>query len=556
MNMTNEEKGLDNDALGNAADIIERFGGIRPMASKMAVPVTTVQGWKKRNVIPGNRRGDVLRAAQSNNIDISDIIEKGAANENATVLPLRSIVAPELASPAAHPDFSAEVESALRSGKAADKKHDQAVAAGQNTFAHEDSMMAKIHAAERRAVQKSALVSLLLLGVTAAIAWALLLPAQTRVTGYDERINRLETEMKENTGGAASFTGMLPEEWQERITMLQGQAADVQEKIATLSAAVENMMVTNTEPLTARVAALEQQVRSLTGGTVDIAVWLDKFHALLQTPEGQQQIAATAASLNGLVQSLQGRMDEFDSALQQAKQRDATLGATLEGVSDADLKAAALLIGLAQLRTSLNRSAPFAEDLALLQNMLGDSDPALNEAVTRLAPQAERGVLSPAGLSDEFRALAGDIVVASLKGEDVSMKERAMARLNDVLRIQKNGELVTGTDTQATIARAQKMLDEGNIEGAIVELQSLQGEAANAAAPWMNEAQMTMQAQQVMAMLMDKIGAIVHVGDHPVGVSGLKSALRGIENIGKGQAGGVTTDPQSGFSILPGGTAQ
>jgi len=59
----------------NAGEIIERFGGIRPMAAKIDTPVTTVQGWKKRDVIPATRREQILTAAQDNNIDISDISE-------------------------------------------------------------------------------------------------------------------------------------------------------------------------------------------------------------------------------------------------------------------------------------------------------------------------------------------------------------------------------------------------------------------------------------------------------------------------------------------------
>jgi hypothetical protein len=555
MNTMTEEKGLDSDALGNAADIIERFGGIRPMATKMAVPVTTVQGWKKRNVIPGNRRNDVLRAAQSNNIDISDIIEKGAANENGAAQVHTATASDIYADAPASRDFSTEIKTALRIGKATDEKHERAVAAGQETFAHEDSMMKKIRAAERRAVQKSALVSLLLLGVTGVIAAVLLLPVQNQVVGFGQRLSAVESDVKNMHGETSSFQNLLPEEWQERLSMMEEQASLGREKISMLSAAVENLMVNGAQPLAARIGALEQKVQTLTGGSTDIAAWLDKFRALQESVQGQQQIAHSAKALNSIVQGLQGRMDEFDAALQTAKQEDPALGATLEGVSDSDLKAAALLVGLAQLRTSLNRNAPFEEDLALLQKMLGENDPELNEAVTRLTPQAKRGVLSPAGLSDEFRTLASDIVVASLKGEDVSMKERAMARLNDVLQIQKNGEMVTGTDTQATVARAQKMLDEGNIDGAITELQTLQGEAANAAQPWMNEAQVTLQAQQVVDLLMNKIGGIVHSGGNPMGTTGLKSVLRGIENIGTG-GGTVTTDPQSGFSILPGGTAR
>ncbi|HRQ83255.1 MAG TPA: hypothetical protein PKZ97_19240, partial [Azospirillaceae bacterium] len=38
--------------------VIERFGGIRPMAAKLDAPVTTVQGWKKRGAIPPARHDD------------------------------------------------------------------------------------------------------------------------------------------------------------------------------------------------------------------------------------------------------------------------------------------------------------------------------------------------------------------------------------------------------------------------------------------------------------------------------------------------------------------
>ena len=68
--------------LKNAAEIIERFGGIRPMAAKIDTPVTTVQGWKKRDVIPGTRRAQIMDAASEHNIDISDLTEAVASNEN------------------------------------------------------------------------------------------------------------------------------------------------------------------------------------------------------------------------------------------------------------------------------------------------------------------------------------------------------------------------------------------------------------------------------------------------------------------------------------------
>ena len=59
--------------LYKASEIIDRFGGIRPMAALIDTPVTTVQGWKKRDVIPGTRRETILQAAQNNNVNIDDL---------------------------------------------------------------------------------------------------------------------------------------------------------------------------------------------------------------------------------------------------------------------------------------------------------------------------------------------------------------------------------------------------------------------------------------------------------------------------------------------------
>lgn len=52
--------------------IIERFGGIRPMAHKLDIPVTTVQGWKKRGAIPLARHADLRVSAAKHRIKLSE----------------------------------------------------------------------------------------------------------------------------------------------------------------------------------------------------------------------------------------------------------------------------------------------------------------------------------------------------------------------------------------------------------------------------------------------------------------------------------------------------
>lgn len=56
----------------NADAVIEKFGGIRPLASKLGVPVTTVQGWKKRNSIPENRWQEIQKLADELNLSLAE----------------------------------------------------------------------------------------------------------------------------------------------------------------------------------------------------------------------------------------------------------------------------------------------------------------------------------------------------------------------------------------------------------------------------------------------------------------------------------------------------
>ena len=56
-----------------AGVIIAAFGGIRPMASKLGVPVSTVQGWKQRDTIPASRMSEIRQVAAANGVDLSSM---------------------------------------------------------------------------------------------------------------------------------------------------------------------------------------------------------------------------------------------------------------------------------------------------------------------------------------------------------------------------------------------------------------------------------------------------------------------------------------------------
>ncbi len=57
-----EELEASSDVVNLPQDVIQRFGGIRPMARAMKVPASTVASWKRRGRIPRHRRQEIAEA--------------------------------------------------------------------------------------------------------------------------------------------------------------------------------------------------------------------------------------------------------------------------------------------------------------------------------------------------------------------------------------------------------------------------------------------------------------------------------------------------------------
>ena len=74
-----------NAVIGHASDIIDRFGGIRPMSTKTGIPVTTIQGWKQRNAIPANRRNELIDAANRHGINLASLLVDIAGEKESPV---------------------------------------------------------------------------------------------------------------------------------------------------------------------------------------------------------------------------------------------------------------------------------------------------------------------------------------------------------------------------------------------------------------------------------------------------------------------------------------
>lgn len=281
---------------------------------------------------------------------------------------------------------------------------------------------------------------------------------------------------------------------------------------------------------------LEGHLQEITGSPV-LAGMLERVQGLSAQPEGQSQLDAAMGELSKIMGNLDTQLagseeSVFEETLDAARGENEALGNTFANVPATDLKAAALLLTMTQFRSSLNRdNEAFDGDLEVLMGLVGEENTELRASLERLAPHAQEGVLTPSGLTDEFKGLAGDAVVASLKGEDVSVKERAQARIHDVFEVEKDGELISGTETQAKVATAENLLEKGNLEQAIATVETLDPAALQQMSGWLSKAKATLVAENLKKMLTGNINMQAYGAPAAAAAEGAGALLPGTSQL-------------------------
>ncbi len=492
-----------NATIGRAIDIIERFGGIRPMSSKTGIPVTTIQGWKQRNAIPANRRYELVDAANRHGINLSDLLmdiagEKSSKSEAETDRDEIIMQAQKMEAAQLDPD--------LRPAS----NHTTMLAAG------------------------ALILAAIVFGAVMAIA-----PKIKTVSEQDSRIQELEQQIADMRDAQSNASPSVSPEIGNKLSSLEGRIGQLTEQAKSYSGVISDLqagtMVQRLSKLEGHVGGLLQQANAF--GLQDV---VQKIQLLQSSPEGLGKVEGLVAAFAGVASS--SKEDELAASFSKLRDTNPDVAETFKNVAPEDMKAAVMLLGMSQLRDSLARdNTSFDTDLQLLKVTLAKDDPELQAAIDKLAPQSKAGILTPNGLSKELRGLTGDIVQASLSGQDVSIEEKAKARFGQIVQVEKSGQQISGTQTQIMIAEAQKKLDAGDVAGAVALLQQVQGPAAEKTKPLINQAQATLMASQVQHMLGQNLisklkGLTGHSAPYVSGGSA-GDIINQIKNIGTGAVG-------------------
>lgn len=212
--------------------------------------------------------------------------------------------------------------------------------------------------------------------------------------------------------------------------------------------------------------------------------------------------AATDAQLRARIADLEAQLAVARAAAPATgAMNDATAQALSERLTRLEegqgraVRAAAAAIAAGALADAAEESGPFSAELATLERLTPDSP-----ALARLRPLAETGAPTRAALAAEFPSVAARAAAASRSTEGGSFLARAVGALNSIITVRRVDDL-TGAEADAVLARAERHVADGDLEGALQELKGLPASGQKAVAPWTEKARHRVEIEERIAAL-------------------------------------------------------
>lgn len=476
--------------------VIEAFGGIRPMAAKLTVPVTTVQGWKRRNAIPEQRHADILAAARTHSIalDPAELARTRPATPEEGV--------PELAEPS-------EPENPPGPPRV-----------GPPTIPPPPPAEPPGNPARSAWYAAGVAVLFAAISVTAPM-WSPKLfgsatptPAPQGSPTLGDRVAFIEKRLADLPSGTAEAIDGLG----KRVEALEKppggpvDPAAIEKGRADLAARVDAIQqkldqLAGTAPQPAQPPAQQPQPAqpeqpapqpaapapaAAPGPTPEAVAALETRVAALESAQ------AAVKTLGDTVATLSSGSQANGSTLAALQQQVDAVKATVERLRNSDTGAQALSLAAGQLRSALDTGAPLDETLALLRG-LAQNDSGLANAVAALEPAA-KGVPSRAALATGF-VQAAEAARKADQPESGDWVDRSLSVVQDLVTVRPAPGEVEGTDTNAVLARAEGRLQRGDLAGAVEAVKGLSGPAASALAAWRAQAEARLSAESALQSL-------------------------------------------------------
>ncbi|KAK4983738.1 MICOS complex subunit mic60 [Elasticomyces elasticus] len=172
-------------------------------------------------------------------------------------------------------------------------------------------------------------------------------------------------------------------------------------------------------------------------------------------------------------------------------------------VVEANLASQHLHVAVETVRSAIENAdqpSPFVHELAALKEVANGNE-VVNAAVASINPTAyQRGIPTPAHLIDRFRRVASEVRKAALLPENAGVASHAASLLLSRFMFKKDG-MPIGNDVEAVLSRTEGLLEEGDLDGAAREMNSLGGWAKVLSTDWIGECRRVLEVRQALDVI-------------------------------------------------------
>ncbi|OKL64570.1 MICOS complex subunit MIC60 [Talaromyces atroroseus] len=172
-------------------------------------------------------------------------------------------------------------------------------------------------------------------------------------------------------------------------------------------------------------------------------------------------------------------------------------------VIESNLKTQQLQVAIDSVRTVLESATvakPFVRELVAVKELAGD-DAVVAAAIASINPTAyQRGIPTTSQIIDRFRRVAGEVRKASLLPEDAGIASHAASFVLSKVMFKRDGS-ADGDDVESVLVRTESLLEEGNIDGAAREMNTLQGWAKILSKDWLADVRRVLEVKQALEVM-------------------------------------------------------
>ena len=470
----------------NAEALIEAFGGIRPMAQKLDIAVSTVQGWKARNHIPPSRLEEILLVAASEGIDIDTLAPPNDIDEKTIILD----------------DKSDEGSKTTMQKDDSDKKPTLPPASPTSETIIE--------------TKGGSSVAWLALILTIALGAAILTRPAWAPVVYPKLAPYMEKYMpmaQHHT--AMGGNHMQHDEMVEQHTDAMARIAVLESALAKLSTKDDAVPVNNDSTTNSSLNALDGRIVLLedSGAALDakisealklientptpesipdnkspeIETFANQLTQLSDTQLALQEkltnavnadssaLADMAAVMNGLAQltsTLENKISELDAKITQAASSSA---------NGPGQQAAALVVSISQLESQVLAGKTYSIALQSV-NALVENHATLQGDIENLGVYAQEGIVSKLELNRRFSALAPDAQSAYRKANAHDWVDETLENIKGLISVRRIGD----DQDLPPVSRAEAALGRDDLIAAIAAMSEISGSAV--VSSWIEDA--------------------------------------------------------------------